>query len=89
MIAKPRYAGVVVGQVYEVRTGTSARMVNIHDNDEEGDPVFKRVRIEVPIHGRLVWDGRDWISEREFAIKMRLKAEIAKQRVCRTILRKG
>ena len=68
MIAKPNRKGVVIGEVWTVRTGTEDRTIKqeTEDPNDPGANVIRRFRVEVPVTGSLVWNGKDWVEESVF-----------------------
>ena len=68
MIAKPNRKGVVIGEVWTVRTGTEDRTIKqeTEDPNDPGANVIRRFRVEVPVTGSLVWNGKDWVEENVF-----------------------
>ena len=92
MIAKPNRKGTMVGEVWEVRTGT--RDVTIKQETEDpSDPganVIRRLRVEQKVTGKLLWDGKDWVEESVFRQSaLRNMQESGRLPRPKTVLRKG
>jgi hypothetical protein len=92
MIAKPNRKGVVIGEVWTVRTGTDSRTIKqeTEDPNDPGANVIRRFRVEVPVTGSLVWNGKDWVAENVFRqTALRNIQESGRLPKPKTVLRKG
>jgi hypothetical protein len=92
MIAKPNRKGVVIGEVWEVRTGTEDRTIKqeSEDPDDPGANIIRRFRVEVAVKGKLVWNGKDWVEENVFRqTALRNIQESGRGPKPKTVLRKG
>lgn len=87
MLAKPNRRGIVIGEVWECRTGT--RDLNIkqetEDPDDPGANIIRRFRVEQKVTGKLVWDGKDWQPESTWQASAKRNMTSKPK----TILRKG
>lgn len=88
MIAKPNRKGSVIGELYEVRTGTREKMIRQEKEDptDPGANVVSRFKVEQAVMGRLVWDGGDWVSESTWVESARRRLQAPRPK---TVLRKG
>jgi len=92
MIMRPNRKGVCIGEVWEVRTGTEDRTIKqeTEDPDDPGANIIRRFRVEVAVKGKLVWNGKDWVTESVFRqTALNNMKEVGYVPKPKTVLRKG
>jgi hypothetical protein len=74
-LIKPPYKGSYIGQVFKTNGAVISKIVSYQKTDKETEESETRYgKIVSQQYIELIWDGKDWISRRDFSLKfMRAK----------------